>query len=337
MIKFLNLLYGFVLCCAIGSIALISSKYIPIDVVALSIIFGTVVGNIFKLNNIFDTGIVFCEKHVLTLAIVLMGVNLNFMILEELGYKSIILIVSAITVTIFSSLILSKIFKFDTKFALLIGIGNGICGSSAIAATEKIIGVRKEEVGLSVAIVNFLGTLGIFLLPFLGVFLFKFTQINAGILIGNTLQAVGQVVASGFSIGSVAGQTATIVKMTRILMLTPVVFILIYIFSRKNNIKSSLNNGNRQKIPMFIIGFILFSIISTVGVFPKNVLSIIGKISHFALIIAMSGIGVKITFKSILENGKSALLMGSLIFLIQITFSISMIFIFFQNNGLIGK
>ncbi len=325
--KILSYSYGILLCIALASAAIISSEYIPIGAVAIAIIFGIVIGNITKLNKIFNKGISFSEKHLLSLAIALMGVNLNFIILKEIGLKSVILVVAAMVITISSAIILSKILKFDKKFALLLGIGNGVCGSSAIAATEKIIEANDEEVGLSVAIVNFLGTIGIFLLPFIAKFLLQFTNINSGILAGNTLQAVGQVVAAGFSISDSAGQIATIIKMTRILMLLPLVFTLIFIFSNKN--KSSNEKVKRPNIPIFIIGFVLFSLLPTFNILPKAYVENIGHISHYILVIAMAGIGLKIKFKNILRNGKYALIIGSLIFLIQIIFSSTVIYIFY--------
>ena len=319
-------LYGILLCVAIAVSALFLSPYIPIGAVAIAIVLGIIIGNLLKPGEKFTKGITFSEKHILSFAIALMGVNLNFLILQKLGIKSVAVIIIAMSITILSSILLAKAFKFNKKFALLLGIGNGICGSSAIAATEQIIGSREGDVGLSVAIVNFLGTIGIFLLPFIASFIFSFTDINSGLLIGNTLQAVGQVVASGFSISNISGQTATIVKMTRILLLTPVIFILIFSFSKKNQVNGK---GKKASVPIFVIGFVLFSLVPTFSLLPKNIIEIIGKISHYALIIAMAGIGLKITFGSILKDGKAALLIGTLIFIIQIIFSSVVIFLFF--------
>ena len=304
------------------------SEYIPIGSVVIAIIIGIIIGNTAKIGDRFQKGITFSEKQILSFAIALMGVNLNFLILEELGYKSILIIIAIVLTALLSSLLFAKMFKLDRKFALLIGIGNGICGSSAIAATEQIIGVKEEEVGLSIAIVNFLGTVGIFILPFVGSIFLKFTDINSGILIGSTLQAVGQVVAAGFSVSNLSGETATIVKMARILMLTPVVFALIFIFSRKNKNNTEQKTKKKAGIPLFIVGFVLFSLVPTFSLLPEEYIHIISKISHYSLIIAMAAIGLRITFGSILKDGKAALLVGSLIFLVQILLSSSMIIMF---------
>ena len=325
--KWVSYIYGIGLCVVIGAMAIFISSYIPLGAVAIAIILGIIVGNIAKLNVVLKKGITFSEQNILSLAIALMGVKLNFLILKQLGLKSVLLVVIAMAFTITTAIVLAKIFKFDKKFALLLGIGNGVCGSSAIAATEQIIGANEEDIGLSVAIVNFLGTIGIFLIPFIATVVLKFTDTGAGILVGNTLQAVGQVVAAGFSISESAGQIATIIKMTRILMLFPLVFILIFTFAGKR--ESVDNEIKKPAVPLFIIGFVLFSLLPTLKLLPVEQLKMVGHLSHYLLVIAMAGIGLKITIQSIMQDGKSALMIGGIIFLMQILFSGSMIYVFF--------
>ena len=320
MNKTLAILPGLVITLTIAILAHFLAPFIPLGSVTLAIIMGIIIGNSVRIPNQLDKGITFSEKHLLSIAIALMGFKLNFTILENLGFKAIVVIVVAMAVTIGSGLVIGKLFKLDMKFALLLGIGNGVCGSSAIAATNSVIKADEEEVGLSIAIVNFLGTIGIFLLPFIALHL-KFSDLQSGVLIGNTLQAVGQVVAAGFSLGEHVGQTATIVKMTRILMLFPLIFILIAVFASKGKSTTTDKKFSLPAIPPFVIGFVLFSLVPTFNLLPPSIIATIGEISEYLLIIAMAGIGLKITFKSILQDGKSALIVGALVFLLQIIFT----------------
>jgi len=326
----LKIIPGIILSLLVAWAARTLSSYIPIGTVSLAILLGLFLGNTIKPGPLFKTGISFSEKQILALAIAFMGINLNFQILKTLGIKSILMIVTALIVTLSTALLLAKPLKFDRRFALLLGIGNGICGSSAIAATKDILGASEEETGLSVAIVNFLGTIGLFLLPLLGTWILKFTEINTGLLLGNTLQAVGQVVAAGFSVSETTGQTATIIKMTRILMLTPVILVLIWSAPQRVGATSPHHKKQQVSIPPFIIGFFLFSLIPTLGLLPENVIHIIKHIAKFALATAMAGVGMKITFSSILKKGRAALGLATLIFLVQIVFSCGMILLLFQ-------
>ncbi len=318
---------GVLLTLIIAVAAICLSIYITIGAVTLGIVFGIIIGNVFKLNPSFSSGIKFSEKKILSFAIILMGINLNFGIIQELGSKSLIMIMLSIVFTIFTAILLSKILKLNSNLGLLLGIGNGICGSSAIAATEQIIGAKEDEVGISVAIVNFLGTIGIFLIPFISKIIFSFSDIHSAFLIGDTLQAVGQVVASGFSINSEVGHTATIIKMLRILMLTPVVLSLIVIFHKKRK-GLKTNSFQKKTFPFFIIGFILMSLIPSFHLLPENWIHIVGKASHFFLVIAMVGIGLKVNFSSIVKNGSKALFVGSLVFSFQIIFALILIKLF---------
>ncbi len=318
---------GLLLSIFIAILASVLALFIPVGAVILGIVFGVLVGNIFTLDSSFSKGIKFSEKRILSFAIILMGVNLNFGIIQELGFKSIIIVVISIGFTITTAVVLSKIFKLKPKLGLLLGIGNGICGSSAIAATEQIIGAEEDEVGLSVAIVNFLGTLGIFLLPFISKIILHFSDLQSACLIGDTLQAIGQVVASGFSINDQVGHTATIVKMMRILMLTPLVLSLIVVFHQQRKV-AKVSSSQKKSFPYFIIGFILMSFIPSFHLLPQNWIHIIGKTSHYLLVIAMVGIGLKIRFSNILRDGKKALFVGSLVFVFQIAFAIFTINLF---------
>lgn len=306
----------------ISIVAYFLAKFILIGAVAIAIILGIVVGNIVKFNENYSSGITYAEKTLLGYAIALMGINLDFNVLSSLGVKTLFIIVLGMVVTIYSAVIIGRYYKIDTKLALLLGIGNGVCGSSAISATAPIIKADKHFIGISIAIVNLLGTVGIFLVPFIALS-FGFNEIDAGILVGNTLQAVGQVTAGGFSISDTAGVSATTVKMGRVLLLTPLVLILIYLFHRKTNEE----NTKGAKVPGFIIFFILFSLISSFGLVSDEIKNIIASASHILLVVAMSAVGLKIHFNNIKSDGKLAFKIASFVFAIQIIFSLALLFL----------
>ncbi len=73
----------------------------------------------------------------------------------------------------------------------------------------------------------------------------------------------------------------------------------------------------------------MFSLLPTFQILPKNIIEIISHLSHYLLIVAMVGIGLKIKSKNILKDGKNPLIIGTLIFLIQILFSSIIVLIFY--------
>jgi len=311
---------GILLASILALISYFLSFYISIGAVAIAIIIGMLYSNFISINDSYKVGITYAEKSILAFAIMLLGINLDFSVLSSLGISTILLIISAMTVTILSTVFISKLFNIDKRFALMLGIGNGVCGASAIGATKGIVKAKEDEVGISIAVVNFLGTIGIFLVPFIALTL-GFNDTQAGILVGNTLQAVGQAVAGGFAISNTSGEIATVVKMGRVLMLTPLIVILLWVYSSPANKDKNKSKNILKNIPLFIIGFIILSIIATLQIFPEFIVNIISMISKFALIIAMVAIGLKISFSSIKENGQKALIIGCIIFVIQIAYT----------------
>ncbi len=317
-------IYGLLFVLFITLISYVLANFILIGAVAISIILGIIIGNSIAIKEKYSYGITYAEKTILAFAIALMGINLDFSILTSLGLKTIFIIIAGMIITIYSAILLGRYFKVNTKLALLLGIGNGVCGSSAISATAPIIKADKNLIGLSIAIVNLLGTLGIFIVPAIAIAI-GLNEIDTGILIGNTLQAVGQVTAGGFSVSDTAGISATTVKMGRVLLLTPLILILIYQFNKQST--NEISSSPKVQVPLFIIFFIIFSLISSFSLVSEEVKSIISSISHFSLVLAMSAIGLKIHFNSIKSDGKIALKIATIVFVIQIIFTVGLLYI----------
>jgi len=311
---------------AVAIVASLITHYVSFSTATVAIIIGMIVGNIFFTtfhgeDSGFKSGVKWAEKDLLMFAIALMGINLNFTMLANLGVKTILIIVLGMIFTIFMGVLLGKLFKLNPKLSLMIGIGNGVCGSSAIAATSGIAKVKSNDIGISIALVNLMGTIGIFLAPFLAHSL-GFTDIQAGIFTGNTLQAVGQAVAAGFSISDEAGHYATVVKMGRVLLLVPLVLILIYI-AKKESLKDGEEIEGKTKVgvPSFILWFVGFSVVASLGWLPKELETFISSFSHYITLIAMSAIGLMIHFGTIVKTAGTAFKVSSILFALQLIFS----------------
>ncbi|HIO91071.1 MAG TPA: putative sulfate exporter family transporter, partial [Campylobacterales bacterium] len=147
--KYKTYIKGLLSSIAVAILASIITHFISFSTSTVAIIVGMIVGNIFY-NTFhadesgFKSGVKFAEKDLLMFAIALMGINLNFTMLANLGVKTILIIVLGMAFTIGMGLLLGKLFKLNPKLSLMIGIGNGVCGSSAIAATSGIAKVKSN-------------------------------------------------------------------------------------------------------------------------------------------------------------------------------------------------
>lgn len=325
------MIYGILLSIITGILAKLLSIFVPsFGSVTIAIFLGIIIKNLIMTSDKSNKGTKLIEKKLLPIAIMLLGAQLNFTILIDLGYKSILFIILLVCATILSGYFLASLFGFNKQFGLLLGTGNAVCGSSAIAASSQVLDVDEAEIGLSIAVVNLMGTIGIFLLPFISKVL-GFSDMNSGMLIGGSLQAVGQAVAAGFSVNESVGKIATIIKMGRVLTLGVVILIFEHINSRAKTKTFDKSKTKKIKIniPYFIVGFFIISLISSFGLISNDAIVLISKIGKYLLLFSMSAIGLRINFKSLLLKGSNLLKFEIVIEFVQIMTAVSLIYLLF--------
>ena len=309
---------GLIVCVIIGILAKFTYIFLPlIGSTSLAIIIGIIAGNTLAKDKKYLPGVKFSEKTILAGAIMLLGATLHLSAIVSLGIKGIIFILSEISLVMGINIVIGRFLGFSKNFSLLMGTGNAVCGSSAIAAVAPVLGAKEDEIGISVAVVNLIGTIFMFILPVFAFKIMGYTPMESGGLIGAGLQSVGQVVAGGNFLGSEVAKFSILFKMIRISMLGGVV--LIYSLINKKNSNNIKNKKNKLPVPPFIIGFFILSILVTLGFINDQTRDILGFFSKNLLLIAMAGIGMRVKFKDLLSEGPKALLFGIIAMFTQIT------------------
>ena len=309
----------------VGVVALISillaDNVLPnIGSVTLAIMIGMLIGNLPFIDREYAAGFNFAEKKLLPMAIVCLGAELQLRVLAGLGVPTMLIIVTIVGSTIFLSLVIGRRLGFPESFSLLMGTGNAICGSSAIAAISPLVDGKEEDVGLSVGVVNLLGTVGIFFLPVL-VQLSRLDVVKGGVVIGGSLQAVGQVVAAGYTVNADTGNMALLVKMGRVLLLGPIALLVSWRTAAGTKIKAR----EAIKVPNFIIGFLLVSILVSWQIVPETTVTGIKLAGKWLLLLAMAGIGLKLHLPTMLKQGPRTLMFGILIATMQLLILLMMV------------
>ena len=312
----------------VGLVALLShylaNTIVPnLGAVTLAILLGMLVRNWLVQAPRFTAGYHFAEKKLLPAAIVLLGTELQLQILISLGTSTAVLILLIVLSTMLSSILVGRLMGFSQPFSLLMGAGNAICGSSAIAAISPLVESKEEEVGLSISTVNLLGTVGIFFLPILVQF-FRLDAVSGGAVIGGSLQAIGQVVAAGYSVNEATGHIALLVKMGRVLMLGPLAVMITW---RKTAVMSS---GKRAvQIPPFIIGFLLVSVLSSWHIVPEPLVEWLKLSGKWLLLLAMAGTGLKLRLETMLKQGPKTFLFGCAVATLQLVVALLIVYVLY--------
>jgi uncharacterized integral membrane protein (TIGR00698 family) len=211
-----------------------------------------------------DRGASWVVRVVLPLGIVLLGARVRVDELIELGARGAALGVGVIALSGLLFLGLAYSGGIPRRLAALLAFGNGICGGSAIAAAAPVLGAKREEVAISLSAVVLAGTLGTFALPLIGQWL-ELSPRDFGLWAGLSLQQTPQVVAAGMALGPEAGEVATTIKLVRISLLVPAIFLL-GSFQRGGSRDSE---GSTRLIPPFLWGFLFLSVVSTLHLLPN--------------------------------------------------------------------
>ncbi|MEZ5824651.1 MAG: YeiH family protein [Geminicoccaceae bacterium] len=258
-------------------------------------------------------GIGFTAKTVLRIGVALLGMRISVGLLVELGAGTIALVVSGVVGTILFGLLGARLLGRGWRLALLTGGSVAICGASAAMAIAAVLPKNEHSernLLFTVMGVTVLSTVAMVLYPIVANQL-GLDDREIGIFIGGTIHDVAQVVGAGFSVSQEAGETATLVKLIRVTMLAPVVLVFALVM-RSAGIEDSpdaagAGTARPPLLPTFVIGFLLLAAINSFGFIPASVSALAGDTSRWALLIAISAVGMKSSLKRIFDVGGQAI------------------------------
>lgn len=285
---------------------------INLNSLTLAIIIGIIIGNIFNklIPESFRDGITFSSKRILRFAIILYGFRITFQQIFAVGLDGLFADIVMLTTTyLFGYYLGTRVFKLDKDLCMLTAIGSSICGAAAVLGTDAVLKAKSHKVSLAVATVVLFGTISMFLYPFL----FKLGLLSPeyfGIYIGSTIHEVAQVVAAGSAVSPAAMDTAVIVKLTRVMMLVPYLFLLGMYLAKKSGTK-------REKIPMpwFAILFVAVCGLNSLNIVPEMIRSFLIEFDVFLLTMAMFALGVETNFEKIKGLGLKPILLAGIMFI----------------------
>jgi len=261
----------------------------------------------FKRPASFESGIKFTGKKILQYSIILLGFEMNLFHVMEVGSQSLYVMVFTLLTAFGVAYSVGKLLKLDKDTTILIGAGTAICGGSAIAAVAPVIGAKDQDVAFSISTIFLFNIIAVFIFPAIGHFL-NLSDTGFGMWAGTAINDTSSVVAAGYSYSSAAGNYATIVKLTRALMIVPIC-LLFAVLTAQNQKKNGTFNI-RKIFPWFILWFVVASIINTSGILSTEISTALGNIGKFAIILAMSAIGLNTKLKSLIQNGLKPITLG---------------------------
>jgi uncharacterized integral membrane protein (TIGR00698 family) len=278
--------------------------------------------NIVGTPAIAKAGVTFSLRRVLRFAIILLGLQLTAAQVAEVGATGVAIIVTTLVSTFVFTKWLGRLIGVDRQLAELIAAGTSICGASAVIATNTVTDAPDEDVAYAVACVTVFGSVAMFVYPLLPGVL-HLSQTGYGLWAGASIHEIAQVVAAAYQDGSRAGDFATIAKLSRVMMLAPVVITLGLIARRGG--AGSPSNGKRVPLPWFVLGFIALVGLNSVVVVPPHLKAAIVLATTFLLSLALAAMGLETDIAKLRMKGLRPFFLGFSAFLFIAAFSLMLV------------
>lgn len=283
--------------------------------VVLGVGLGLVVANVATLPDAVHPGLRLAVTTLLRIGIVLLGIRLSLGDIFSTGLSSLLVITTCMALALGLVIGLAHLLGVPTRLAVLIAVGTAVCGNSAIIATAPVIEAEQRDVSFAVATITVLGTLAVLVYPFVGHAL-GLSDLAFGYWAGVAVSDTSQVTATGFAYSVPAGDTATIVKLTRNTLMGPLIVLIgaLYVRSSLGQSHGDVRQPSRfrwlQSLPLFVVGFLVMALLNTLGLVPADLKAPLGETSKALILVALVGVGLSTNIRKIRLVGIRPFLLG---------------------------
>lgn len=302
---------------ALAVVAVLLGKLVPIiGGPVFGIVMGILISSIWGKPASTAKGLSFTSKKILQWSIIALGGGLSLAQVYKVGLSSLYVMIFTLSAAFITAYGFGRLMGIPVKLTSLIGMGTAICGGSAIAAISPIIEAEDEDIAYSISTVFLFNVIAVLIFPPLG-HLLGFSDNAFGLWAGTAINDTSSVVAAGYAFSNAAGAYATIVKLTRTTMIIPISLIFAAVVSvqkkREASKKGEVNYSFRKIFPWFIVGFLVTSLLNTVGIINGQMAGIVTEIGKFFIVVALSAIGLNSNFRQMKKTGLKPVLLGLIV------------------------
>lgn len=321
---FQKIIPGFLLAIFLAIAAITIENLLPIHLIGASVIalfLGILINHFFPLSQKVRPGLTFTSKKILKLAIILLGASLELGTILRVGRLSLTVMLFTLLTCFGGGYFIGRALGLNWKLSNLISAGTGICGGSAIAAIAPAIDATDNDIAYAMSATFLFDMAMILLFPFMGRAM-GLSDMAYGLWSGTAINDTSSVVAAGYAFSEVAGDFATMVKLTRTLSIIPavIIFALIEVNLKK---KAALTQGKDSAhpspipflslFPWFILGFLLLALINSFGLIPVQASQLTKTASKFFMVASLAAIGLGTGLGEMRKSGVRPMIHGFII------------------------
>lgn len=303
---------GLVVCALLASAALMSAESpllrdtLHLSALLLVILAGMALTSFMRLPAWTLPGIRVAQRPLLRWAVAGLGFRLSLGEIARIGAPALAVVVVSTGAALWFGWWVARRLGVSEKLALLLGVGGAICGASAVVAADSVVQAEKRDSAVALGVITLLGTVGIVIYPWIGRAL-GMGDFAFGLWDGATLHEMAQVVAAASGYSEQAKSVATVVKLTRITLLAPVVFALAWWLRQRGG----AGEARVSAVPWFLVMFVVFAGVNSSGLVPAPWLDAIRRADLWLLCVGMAGVGLQTGFHDLKAAGWAPIAAGA--------------------------
>lgn len=233
-------------------------------------------------------------------AVVGLGFGMNLNTTLQASQDGLFLTIAAISLVLIVGYLLGKMMGLRSETTHLVSSGTAICGGSAIAAVAPVINATEKDISVALGVVLSLNSIALLTFPPIGHF-FELSQQQFGLWSAIAIHDTSSVVGAAHTYGHEALQVATTVKLSRALWIIPLAILSLFLFK---------GEGNKVKIPWFILLFILAVVANSFWPLPEMVSTSITTTSKSMLVLTLFLVGAGMSISKIKAAGWKPMVLG---------------------------
>lgn len=263
-------------------------------------------------------GLGFASRTLLRWGIVLVGARVTVGQIVGLGPMTLLAVVVILLATLATGIIVARMLGLTGAFGTLAGGSVAICGASAALALATTLGEKRAgqaQLALVLVGISAASATAMFFYPLIA-HQIGLSDAQAGLMLGASIHDVAQALGAGYSYSETAGQIATIVKLTRVALLAPVLALIAAFYPAADGKKARLS------VPWFVTGFFVVAILNSLLPVPPVIGHGAERIATACLACAVAATGIRAPMNALLGTGMRPLVVIILASLVALAASL---------------
>lgn len=297
---------------AVASAAWVLGQYVTLlGPAAVALVLGAAVQAVVPMPEIARRDFAKFGARLLQGSIVLLGASIGLGPIVAVAGYCLPVMLTTVFVGLTTIWLLGGRLRIPIAIRGLLAVGTSICGASAIAAAAPALGATSAEISYAVSVVFLFNFVAVIVFPFIA-HVTHMAPTAFAVWAGTSINDTSSVLAATLAFGSTTVASATVVKLSRTLMILPVTVLIALVAQKHDRGNTPVSLLVRRAVPWFAVWFVIAAAVNSVGVVPDGLSKALGSIAGLGVAAALAAVGLATNASAIRRAGPGPLVLAAI-------------------------